>query len=154
VLDRFSADERARIGVHTCPGGDQDSTHSADVDYSQLLPTLFELNAGAFYLELAGEDDPESVLGAVGETRRPEQRVFVGVTEPIDPTVETPDEVRDRVLLAAEYIPLDRPAPRTTAASRRSATTPRPPARRRSQRSAPACRAHNSQANSSASEPQ
>ncbi|KXJ41904.1 MAG: 5-methyltetrahydropteroyltriglutamate--homocysteine methyltransferase, partial [Methylothermaceae bacteria B42] len=30
VLARFSAEERHRIGVHTCPGGDQDSTHSAD----------------------------------------------------------------------------------------------------------------------------
>ena len=28
----------ARVGVHTCPGGDQDSTHSADVDYADLLP--------------------------------------------------------------------------------------------------------------------
>ena len=26
------------IGVHTCPGGDRDSTHSADVDYAELLP--------------------------------------------------------------------------------------------------------------------
>ena len=44
VLDRFSADERARrVGVHTCPGGDQDSTHSADVDYADLLPLLFAL---------------------------------------------------------------------------------------------------------------
>src|SRR6266849_8084776 len=25
VLDRFSADERTRIGIHTCPGGDRDS---------------------------------------------------------------------------------------------------------------------------------
>ena len=30
VLDRFSDEERRRIGVHTCPGGDQNSTHSAD----------------------------------------------------------------------------------------------------------------------------
>jgi 5-methyltetrahydropteroyltriglutamate--homocysteine methyltransferase len=108
VLDRFSADERARIGVHSCPGGDQDSTHSADVDYAQLLPLLFELHAGAFYLELAREQDPAAVLAAVRENRKPEQRVFVGVTDPIDPVVETPEQVRDRVVLAAEYIPLDR----------------------------------------------
>jgi len=38
VLQRFSADEQRRIGVHTCPGGDRDSTHSADVDYAELLP--------------------------------------------------------------------------------------------------------------------
>jgi len=32
--------------------------------------------------------------------------VFVGVTDPADPRVETPEEVRDRVLEAAEFIPL------------------------------------------------
>ena len=26
------------IGIHTCPGGDRDSVHSADVPYSDLLP--------------------------------------------------------------------------------------------------------------------
>src|SRR5579862_882669 len=34
VLERFTAEEQQRIGVHSCPGGDQDSTHSADVDYA------------------------------------------------------------------------------------------------------------------------
>jgi 5-methyltetrahydropteroyltriglutamate--homocysteine methyltransferase len=43
VLERFSVAERERLGVHSCPGGDQDSTHSADVDYAELLPSLFEL---------------------------------------------------------------------------------------------------------------
>jgi 5-methyltetrahydropteroyltriglutamate--homocysteine methyltransferase len=106
VLDRFSDDDRRRIGVHTCPGGDQDSTHSADVDYAGLLPLLFELHAAAFYLELAGERDPEAVLETVGQIVKPGQRVFVGVTDPIDPQVETPEQVRDRVLLAAEHVPL------------------------------------------------
>ena len=46
VLDRFTADERRKIGVHVCPGGDHDSTHSADVDYAGLLPDLFQLHAG------------------------------------------------------------------------------------------------------------
>jgi 5-methyltetrahydropteroyltriglutamate--homocysteine methyltransferase len=108
VLDRFSDDDRRRIGVHTCPGGDQDSTHSADVDYAGLLPVLFELHAGAFYLELAAEADPEAVLQSVAQNAKPDQRIFVGVTNPIDPAVETPEEVRDRVLLAARYIPLER----------------------------------------------
>jgi 5-methyltetrahydropteroyltriglutamate--homocysteine methyltransferase len=53
VLDRFSDSERARIGVHVCPGGDHDSTHSADVDYAGLLPALFATNAGRFYLQLS-----------------------------------------------------------------------------------------------------
>jgi len=38
---------------------------------------------------------------------KPGQRVFVGVIAPIDPRIETPEEVCDRVLEAAEYIPLD-----------------------------------------------
>ena len=46
VLDRFGAEERSRIGVHSCPGGDHDSTHSADVDYAGFLPLLFDLHAG------------------------------------------------------------------------------------------------------------
>ncbi|GLU47070.1 cobalamin-independent methionine synthase II family protein [Nocardiopsis ansamitocini] len=108
VLDRFSAEERARIGVHTCPGGDQDSSHSLDVDYAQLLPTLFQLRAGAFYLQLASEPDPRRVLETVRDHADPDQRIFVGVVDPIDPRVETPEEVRDRVLQAAEFIPADR----------------------------------------------
>ena len=43
----------------------------------------------------------------LGENLRPGQRIFVGVIDPIDPRVETPEEVRDRVLLAAEFIPRD-----------------------------------------------
>jgi 5-methyltetrahydropteroyltriglutamate--homocysteine methyltransferase len=108
VLDRFTDAERARIGVHTCPGGDQDSTHSLDVDYAALLPQLFAMNAGVFYVQLASEADPDRALAAIAAHRRPDQRVFVGVTDPIDPVVETPAQVRDRVLRAAEYIPPDR----------------------------------------------
>lgn len=107
ALSRFSAEERRRIGVHTCPGGDLDSTHSADVDYAELLPSLFELNAGSFYVALAAEKDRIRVLKIIREYLKPGQRVFVGVVAPIDPHVETPEEVRDRVLEAAEYIPLE-----------------------------------------------
>jgi 5-methyltetrahydropteroyltriglutamate--homocysteine methyltransferase len=104
VLAGFSAQERRRIGVHTCPGGDQDSTHSADVDYVGLLPGLFGLDVGAFYIQLASESDRPRVLRAIAEHARPEQRIFVGVIDPIDPRVETAEEVRDRVLEAAELI--------------------------------------------------
>ncbi len=104
VLDRFTDEERQRIGVHTCPGGDQDSVHSLDVDYAELLPALFNLNAGHFYLQLASEPDRRRVLKIVSEHSRADQRIFVGVTDPIDPRVETAEEVRDRVLEAAEYI--------------------------------------------------
>jgi 5-methyltetrahydropteroyltriglutamate--homocysteine methyltransferase len=107
ALSRFSADDRKRIGVHTCAGGDRDSTHSADVDYAELLPSLFELKAGNFYIALAGEQDPERVLRIIRANLKADQRAFVGVIAPIDPRVETAELVRDRVLRAAEYIPLD-----------------------------------------------
>jgi 5-methyltetrahydropteroyltriglutamate--homocysteine methyltransferase len=106
VLARFSPDERQRIGVHTCPGGDRDSTHSADVDYEELLPSLFELRAGRFYVALAGERDRARVLRMIQQRLKPGQTIFVGVTAPIDPRIETPEEVRDRVLEAARYIPV------------------------------------------------
>lgn len=108
VLDRFTAAERARIGVHTCPGGDQDSTHSLDVDYAGLLPKLFELKAGNFYLQLASEADQDKILEIIAAYRPADARIFVGVTDPIDPRVETADQVRDRVLAAARLLPVDR----------------------------------------------
>ncbi|GAA3669525.1 cobalamin-independent methionine synthase II family protein [Lentzea roselyniae] len=108
VLAQFSDAERQRIGVHTCPGGDQDSVHSLDVDYLELLPDLFRLAAGNFYLQLASETDQRRVLDIISRNLQADQRVFIGVTDPINPVVETPEQVRDRILVAAEYLPLDR----------------------------------------------
>lgn len=108
VLGHFGEEERSRIGVHTCPGGDLDSTHSLDVDYAELLPDLFRLQAGNFYIQLASESDSPRVLSIIREHMPPGSRVFVGVIDPINQAIETPEEVRDRVLRAAEYIPIDR----------------------------------------------
>jgi 5-methyltetrahydropteroyltriglutamate--homocysteine methyltransferase len=107
ALSRFSADERKLLGVHTCPGSDLDSTHSGEVDYAALLPNLFELKVSNFYIALAGEKDRVRVLKMIRACMRPGQRVFIGVVNPIDPHVETPEEVRDRVLEAAQYIPIE-----------------------------------------------
>jgi 5-methyltetrahydropteroyltriglutamate--homocysteine methyltransferase len=106
ALSRFSPEQRQRIGVHTCPGNDLDSTHSADVDYAELLPSLFELKAGNFYIALACERDARHALKIIRTSLKPDQRAFVGVTDPVDPHIETPEEVRDRVLEASEYIPI------------------------------------------------
>lgn len=107
ALSRFSAADRQRIGLHTCPGGDRDSTHSADVDYVDLLPSLFELNVGNLYISLAGERDRPRVLETIRRYLRPDQTIFLGVVAPIDPRIETPQEVRDQVLQAAQYIPVN-----------------------------------------------
>lgn len=107
ALARFSAAERRVIGVHTCPGGDRDSTHSFDVDYSEFLPLLFQLNVGFFCIALAGERDRVRVLEIIREQMKPGQQIFVGVVSTIDPRIDTPEEVRDRVLEAARYIPVE-----------------------------------------------
>lgn len=107
VLEAFTDEERARIGIHTCPGGDQNSTHSADVDYGELLPDLFRTNVGNVYVQMASEQDRPRVLRIIKESVRPGQRVFVGVIDPIDPRIESPEEVRDRVLEAAEFLSPD-----------------------------------------------
>jgi 5-methyltetrahydropteroyltriglutamate--homocysteine methyltransferase len=104
VLGELTEEQRTRVGVHTCPGGDRDSTHSADVSYEALLPSLFRLEVGRFYVQLASEADRPRVLRVLGEHANDGRRVFVGVIDPLDPRVETADEVRDRVLEAAKFI--------------------------------------------------
>jgi len=110
VIDRFSAEERRNIGIHTCPGGDCDSTHSADVDYAELLPSMFKMNAGYFLIQLSSEKDKERVYRLIGQHSRADangvaQVCFIGVTNPQNPRVETPREVCDDLLLASNYIP-------------------------------------------------
>jgi len=70
VMARFTAGERSRIGIHTCPGGDRDSVHSADVPYSDLLPSMFGINAGYFLIQLASERDKDRVYQLIGQHLR------------------------------------------------------------------------------------
>lgn len=107
VFNRFTEEERKKLGVHVCPGGDHDSTHSADIDYTALLPALFDLNVGNFYLQLASEPDHIKVLKTIKQYLKPNQMVFIGVIDVINPKIESAEEVRDRILEAAQYIPLN-----------------------------------------------
>jgi methionine synthase II (cobalamin-independent) len=113
VLDRFPAEERANIGVHTCPGGDRDSVHSADVPYGDLLPSLFGLNAGYFLIQFASERDKDPVLEMIGRQRRDDakgvaQVCFIGVTNPQNPRVESAQEICDLLVRAADFMPKER----------------------------------------------
>ena len=113
VMERFTADERVNIGVHTCPGGDRDSVHSADVPYNNLLPEMFKINAGYFLIQLASERDKDPVYESIGRHSRDDaagvaQMCYVGVINPGNPRVESPDEVRDALVRAANFIPVDR----------------------------------------------
>ena len=113
VIDRFSAEERANIGVHTCPGGDRDSVHSADVPYSDLLPELFKLNAGYFLIQFASERDKDPVLEMIGKHSREDangvsQMCYIGVTVTQSPRVENAQEICDLLVHAADFIPKER----------------------------------------------
>ena len=62
------------------------------------------MNVDRFFVELAGEADRERELRILGEQATGNRRIFVGVTDPINPRIETAEEVRDRVLEAARFI--------------------------------------------------
>jgi methionine synthase II (cobalamin-independent) len=113
VLERFTAEERVNIGIHTCPGGDCDSVHSKEVPYEKLLNHMFKINAGYFLIQCASEEDKETVYKLCGENRRDDadgvaQVCFMGVINPLSPDVETPEQVKDDLVLAAKYIPVER----------------------------------------------
>ncbi|MBC5801120.1 MAG: hypothetical protein GIX03_09590 [Candidatus Eremiobacteraeota bacterium] len=112
LFARFTPGERVNIGVHTCPGGDCDSVHSAEVDYADMLPSLFKMNAGYFLIQLASEQNKERIYKIIGENIRRDadgvkQVAFIGVINPLNPRVETAQEVADDLVLAAKYIPKD-----------------------------------------------
>jgi methionine synthase II (cobalamin-independent) len=113
VLARFSAEERTNIGIHTCPGGDCDSVHSKEVPYEQLLDHMFEINAGYFLIQCASEEDKDKVYRLCGENSREDadgvaQVCFIGVINPLSPEVETAEQVKNDLVAAAKYIPVER----------------------------------------------
>lgn len=112
VMARFSAEERKSIGIHTCPGGDRDSVHSADVPYNNLLPEMFTINAGYFLIQLASEREKDPVYSSIGKNLRTDadgvtQMAYIGVINPGNPRVESADEVAGRLVRAADFIPAE-----------------------------------------------
>lgn len=120
VLALLTPEQRAAVGVHTCPGNDNDSAHSADVDYAELIPELFQIEAGYFLVQAASESDPDRVARLVGrqlrhlaradagaEGARPVPRVLLGVTKPTNPKLETAEQIRDQLVKAARFIPAE-----------------------------------------------
>ena len=109
VMARFSAEERTNIGVHTCPGGDRDSVHSADVPYNNLLSTMFDINAGYFLIQLASERDRDPVYEIIGKNLRSDadgvtQMAYLGTTVTQSPRVESAQEIADQLIRAANFI--------------------------------------------------
>jgi methionine synthase II (cobalamin-independent) len=113
VFARFTPEERTKIGIHTCPGGDRDSVHSADVPYNNLLPSMFQMNAGYFLIQLASERDKDPVYRSIGENLRDDadgvaQMAYIGVCVPQSPRPESAEEIRDALVRASNFIPRER----------------------------------------------
>jgi methionine synthase II (cobalamin-independent) len=71
------------------------------------------MNAGYFLIQIASEKDREQVYKLCGQHSRSyakgiPQVVFIGVINPLNPRVETAQEVCDEILKAAKYIPRER----------------------------------------------
>ena len=113
VVDRFTPEERANIGVHTCAGSDADSNHSAEVPYNTLLPAMFSINAGYFLIQAACEADRDATYKMIGDNIRDDAEgvkpiYYVGVIWCQNPNPETPEEVCDALVRAADFIPKER----------------------------------------------
>ena len=108
VLANFSDEQRAKIGIHTCPGGDRDSVHSADVPYNNLLPEMFKINAGYFLIQLASVRDKDPIFESIGQHSRDDQMCYIGVTVTQSPRPESAQEICDMIVRAADFIPKER----------------------------------------------
>ncbi|UJR20389.1 hypothetical protein I4U23_023520 [Adineta vaga] len=108
MLDRFSSEEQKKLGVHVCSANENEKSQSShDIDYLEVLEEVFQLHLNNFYIQLSSETDPEKILSLIGRLIQPHQRVFIGVINPTSQRVETVEEVRDIVLKASRYIPMD-----------------------------------------------
>eukprot|EP01132_Coremiostelium_polycephalum_P005748 gene5748-7150_t len=108
VFDKFNSEDRAKIGVHICPGADQDSTHSLDVEYNQLLSKVFQLHVGRLYLSLKSEKNPESFASDLSQYLEDNKKVFLGVIDVNNPKIETPQEVCDLIIKISSHIPIEK----------------------------------------------
>jgi methionine synthase II (cobalamin-independent) len=109
VMARFTAEERKNIGIHTCPGGDRDSVHSADVPYNNLLGSMFDINAGYFLIQMKSEREKDPVLETIGKNLRSDaegvtQMAYLGVCNVASPRAESPQEIADQLIRAANFI--------------------------------------------------
>ena len=62
---------------------------------------------GSFFIALATEKDRARVLGIIRDHMKSNQRIYIGVIATIDPRIETPEEIRDSILEATRYIPVE-----------------------------------------------
>ena len=57
-------------------------------------------------MQMASEKDPVKSLKLISENIRSNQRVYIGVIDVINEEIETTEVVYDRIMTAAEFIPV------------------------------------------------
>lgn len=70
------------------------------------------MNAGYYLIQLASEKDNTSIYKQIGQSIRRDangvkQTAFIGVIHPLDPAVETSQQIADDLIEASKYIGLD-----------------------------------------------
>ena len=111
VLDGFTRGGARRRSASTpAPAATRTRRTAPTWTTRSCCPRSFASNVGNFFVQLASEADRPRVLKILGAHAKDGRRIFVGVTDPISPRVETAEEVRDRILEAAKFI--DPGAPR------------------------------------------
>jgi hypothetical protein len=78
--------------------------------YNDLLPTMFEMNAGYFLIQLTSERDKDRVYKLIGKNLRADadgvvQIADIGIINPLNPRIESPEEVKNALVRAASFIP-------------------------------------------------
>ena len=58
-------------------------------------------------LQMASESDKRRLYPMIKQLANAKQLIFIGVIDPIHPTVETAAQVRDRILEAASFLPVE-----------------------------------------------
>jgi 5-methyltetrahydropteroyltriglutamate--homocysteine methyltransferase len=65
------------------------------------------MKVGRFYLQMASESDKKRLYPLLKDLINHQQLLFIGVIDPINPQIETPAEVCDRILEAASFLPIE-----------------------------------------------
>lgn len=108
VLACFSEEQRARIGVQTSAGATRTTGTEETVPYRDLLPEMFKINAGYFLIQLASERDKDPIFESIGQYSGDDQMCYLGVTVTQSLRAESPHEICDMLIRAADFIPKER----------------------------------------------
>ena len=113
VMARFTADERRTSASTPAPVVTATRCTAPTCPTTTCCRRCSRSTPGYFLIQLASERDKDPVYESIGQHSRDDadgvaQMCFVGVINPGNPRVESPEEVRDALVRAANFIPKER----------------------------------------------